>query len=153
MRGQRRNPRLNTISDATHAPPSVSTTIAQCGIFPSPKGRKMSEFPWTTCEHHQPDSTTWTRELRVRSHFTALGNDQAMPSSSSAPLRAVPSQWKVDTRVVSTASCMPPNRGRPSSTTSRRRVSLFGTPKSRSRIRTLVVTRTPASRQIRAVAV
>ena len=70
-----------------------------------------------------------------------------MPSSSAAPLRAVPSQWRVDTRVVSTANCMPPNRGRSSATTSNRRVSATGTKRPRSRIRTLVVTQAPASRQ------
>ena len=49
--------------------------------------------------------------------------------------------------VVSTASWTPPKRGRPSATTSRRRASWRATGRSRN---TLVQTRVPTSRQIRA---
>ena len=54
--------------------------------------------------------------------------------------------------VVSTASWAPRKRGRPSATTSRRRASWRATRRSRSRRNTLVQTRVPTSRQIRAAA-
>ena len=50
------------------------------------------------------------------------------------------------------ASCRPPWSGRPSATTSRRRASAMGAPRSKSRTKMLVVTRAPASLQIRAAA-
>ena len=65
--------------------------------------------------------------------------------------RCHPSPWSALTSVVSTANWAPPNRGNPSTTTS----NLLPPPpcgrsRSRSRKNALVVTRPPASRQMRA---
>ena len=60
------------------------------------------------------------------------------PSRSAAPRCADPSQFRVETRVVSTASCTLPKRGRPSTTTSSRLVSVTVVPKSKSRTNTFV---------------
>ena len=65
----------------------------------------------------------------------------------------MPCPRRTDTRVVSTASCTPPNKGNPSAITSILLPSRwFSTPKSRSLTRTLVLTRPPPSRQMRAAA-
>ena len=66
---------------------------------------------------------------------------------------AFPSRVRGQTNVVSTAICAPLKRGRPSTTTSNLRVSRgLNTPMSMSRTRTLVRTRPPPSRQMRAAA-
>ena len=59
---------------------------------------------------------------------------------------------RAQTRMVSTASCAPPSSGRPSTTTSSLLPSATapGRARSRSRTNTLVVTRPPPSRQMRA---
>ena len=64
---------------------------------------------------------------------------------------ATPSRVNGHTRVVSMVSCAPRNRGKPSTTTwSLRSSTLLNTGKSRSRMKTFVLTLPPASRQIRA---
>ena len=50
--------------------------------------------------------------------------------------------------VTSTATCAPWKEGRPFATTSKRRASVMGSPRFRSRRKTSVATRPPASRQI-----
>ena len=83
--------------------------------------------------------------------FLFRAASRATPSTSATPLLAVPSPLSALTNVVSNASCAPPNRGRPSATTSRRLPSRpCRCPRSRSRTMMLVVTRPPASRRIRA---
>ena len=88
----------------------------------------------------------------VRSFFL-LAAVNAAPSVSAVPGRAIPTQCKEEIKVVSIASCVPPNYGNPSATISNRRASPgFGAAKSISRTMTLVVTRAPPSRQILEVA-
>ena len=62
----------------------------------------------------------------------------------------MPSPRKTDTRLVSTTSCTPPNKGNPPGMTPILLPRWFNTPKSRSLTRTLVLTRPPPSRQMRA---
>ena len=70
---------------------------------------------------------------------------RATPSLLAASGLAEPSQWRGHTKVVSTASCAPPNSGKPSATTSNRRPSRgLGTARSMSLTIWLVVTRGPA---------
>ena len=72
---------------------------------------------------------------RLKSNFI----DPRSPS----PL-AEPSQWWAETNIVSTASCAPPNNGRPSAIISMRRPSCTSGAKiSKSRTYTLVETRAP----------
>ena len=74
------------------------------------------------------------------------------PSSTVARVMGWPSVLKAQqTRVVSTANWAPPNKGRPSTTSSLlpSPAATAGSAKSRSRNSTLVVTRPPPSRQIR----
>ena len=59
---------------------------------------------------------------KVRS-FRRRAACNATPSMWAIPGRAAPSQWSGLTNVASMASCMPPNSGRPSATTSNRRLS------------------------------
>ena len=120
-----------------------------------PAGTRSSWSPSTT---GPPTSRAITNRRARRWTPTSSGYvraflfraaSKATPSTSAAPLLAVPSHLSALTNVVSIASCAPPNWGRPSATTSRRlppgpcRCS-----RSRSRTMMLVVTRPPASRQI-----
>ena len=75
----------------------------------------------------------------------------ATPSLWAAPLLAVPLQCRALTSVVSTARWAPPNSANPSTATSSRRPSAaMGAWRSKSRNSTFVLTRPPASLQIRA---
>ena len=111
-------------------------------------------------DHLPPTSPARTRRVLLRGPTNSglvlsqrvLAASNVTPSVCAAPLRGDPSQCNVDTSVVSMANCTPPNRGSPSATTSTRRPSVMGTPKSMSRIILFVVTRAPPSRQIRAAA-
>ena len=54
--------------------------------------------------------------------FVRRASARATPSQSAAPRLGTPSPLSADTKVVSTASCTPPKRGKPSTTTSNRHV-------------------------------
>ena len=93
-----------------------------------------------------PASSGYMRSLRRRARAAAT------PSVSAAPGMGSPFLRNGETRVTSMASWTPFQRGRLFATTSRRRPSLGGEGRFRSRTKTFVATRAPASRQIRAVA-
>ena len=115
---------------------SRATTFQQLSLPRPPSGARCLG----------PTSSLYVRSLRRRARANAV------PSLLGAPLIALPSQCRADTKVVSTTNCAHPNRGRPS-TTSKRRASLtLEAAKSRSRTITLVVTRPRASRQVWAAA-
>ena len=80
------------------------------------------------------------------SSFLRLRGDNATPSTSASRGLADPSQRKAETKVVSRASCAPPNNGSPSATTSRRPSYTSGALKSRSFTMTLEDTLAPPSR-------
>ena len=76
--------------------------------------------PPKTTKRHLPSSTDNSGYVRTLRLLAALS---AAPSLEAAPALAVPSLLMALTRVASMASCAPPNNGRPSATTSRRRPS------------------------------
>ena len=90
-----------------------------------------------------PASSGYVLSLRLR----ACSN--AAPLVEAHCLLVVPSRRIGETIVVSMANCAPLNRGRPSTTTSKRRLS---TRRSISCTLTFMVTRPPASRQTLAAA-
>ena len=81
--------------------------------------RPATSPPKTTKRHlpSSPDNSGYVRTLRLLAPLSAA------PSLVAAPTLAVPSLLMALTRVASMASCAPPNSGRPSATTSRRRPS------------------------------
>ena len=89
-------------------------------------------------------------ELRVVYLMLVLGRGPQGPRSTRG--RRLPSRLSGLTSATSTATCTPPKAGSPFATTSSRRPSVNGSPKFRSRRKTLVATRAPASRQTRAAA-
>ena len=113
--------------------------------------RPDASIPKTTCRALARGPTSSGHLLS----FRRLAAVKATPSTSAAPLLAVPSPRRVLTMVASIASCAPPNNGNPSTATSSLRASTCpgpGPSKSRSLTKTFVVTRPPTSRQMRAVA-
>ena len=66
--------------------------------------------------------------------------------------RLLPSRRSGLTSVTSTATYTPPRAGSPCATTPSRRPSVNGSPRFKSRRKTLVATRAPASREMRAAA-
>ena len=96
-------------------------------LWPTDSGRTMSRG---TSDHpiRRQAPLTWpflgdrTNSGYVRS-FLLLATASAAPSVSAVPGRADPSQCNVEIKVVSTASCAPPNNGSPSAIISNRRAS------------------------------
>ena len=108
---------------------------------------------------HRPQTSTASTTNRARpgrpTSFGYLRSFRCRAACKATPSamvrRGSPSAWRVLTMVVSTASCTPPKRGSPPATTSSLRPSpAIGSATSRSRSRTFVATRPPASRQVRA---
>ena len=111
--------------------------------------RPATSIPRTTSRARARGLSSSGYRLSLR----RLAAVKATPSTSAAPLIAVPSPWRVLTMVASTANCAPPYSGKPSTATSSRRASArSGISKSRSLTRTFVVTRPLASRHTRASA-
>ena len=137
----------------TQAPTLLSSALQHCWLRPCsclcqvPYERHCFERP------PAPTSKASTTNLAGCPRWTSSGaSSSATPSLSAAPRLAVPSQWRAETRVVSTANWAPPCNGSPSTTTSKRRASFTATGRSRSRTNKLVATLPPASRHTRAAA-
>ena len=111
-------------------------------ILPSPAAPKKE---LVSADQRPPTSTTrwtkWDLENDV-SFFCELPQEPRHPWG----------QCIAHTTVVSTTNWQPPRRGKPSTTTSKRRLSVANTGRSRSLIKQFVLTRPPASLQMRAAA-
>ena len=114
----------------------------------SSEKRPPTSTPSTTkrARARLPTSSGYVASLRLRALVTLA------PSSTAARVVGRPSLRSAHTKVVSTANWAPLKIGRPSTTISSRLPSASEPtkPRSRSRNNTLVVTRPPPSRQIRA---
>ena len=132
----------------------------QDGFWLSPSfGNLVQERPglsWPpstdfSSEDNQRGSAPSANQFGVGSFFSATSSDKGTTSSSGVLLMGWPLACRIPTNVVSTASCRPPYRGRPSTTTSSRRASpTWGNSMSKSRSMMLVRTRPPPSLQMRA---
>ena len=87
---------------------------------------------WVSLDQRPPTSPArTTNRARARGptssgyvrSFLRRARVRTAPSICAAPGLADPSQWSGETSVVSTASCIPPKRGKPSATISSRRLS------------------------------
>ena len=121
-----------------------------------PGAAQTCTFHLTTClPLHQPRRPIWTwcGVRRVQDKCVPSDAEQpATPRRRCGRRLGEQCQWRGLTSVASMASCMPPNSGRPSATTSSRRPSSACASRSRSRTITLVETRAPASRHTLATA-
>ena len=117
--------------------------------WPNAQGRTLSRM--TTCLQlpsprrarlRGPTNSGYRRSFRLRAAV------RTTPSHSAAPWCGEPSQCMAHTSVVSIASWHPPWRGKPSTTTSNRLLSVASTGKSTSRMKVLTATRPLASLQI-----
>ena len=157
---QRKRPRSSTTQNTRPSPsPSHARADLQnlwngarfgCGQT----GQEMGCFRRPTpsdlaCDDHQVGTTVHSSQFRIGPSLCVVW-PPSRPLRPALWLRVWACRLDADTNVVSIASCAPPNNGRPSATISNLRASTWSCKfRSRSRTRTLVITRAPGKRSLR----
>ena len=109
--------------------------------------RPPTSMPSTTNRQRRPEASSGYARALARS-----ATRKAAPAARPLSRRGMPAAVRGDTRVVSTASCTPPHKGRPLAMTSMRLSSWRTGTTLRSRTRACIATVAPASRHTLAAA-
>ena len=109
--------------------------------------RPPTSMPSTTNRQRRPEASSGYARALARS-----ATRKAAPAVRPLSRRGMPAAVRGDTRVVSTASCTPPHKGRPLAMTSMRLSSWRKRTTLRSRTRACIATVAPASRHTLAAA-